>query len=77
MGSTLVPRGAPIVARGVLLEVLVQLAGPVVELSVLEELTGSLSSSCKCFEYLFQLGYIDSHVPVLLVGRIGDRVGCL
>ena len=48
-----------------------------IELSVLEELVGSLSSSCKGFKYLFQLGYVDSHVSVLLVGGISNGVGHL
>ena len=49
----MIPGGVPVVARGVLLEVLIQLARLVVELSVLEEVVGGLSSSCKGFEYLF------------------------
>ena len=53
MGSFLVPGGVPVVAGGVLLEVLVQLAGSIIELSVLEEVVGGLSSSRKGFEYLF------------------------
>ena len=77
LGSPLVPRSVPIVARGVLLEVLVRSLQSVVELSILEELTGSLSSSCEGFEYLFRLGYVDGHVSVLLVGRVGNGVGCL
>ena len=76
MGSSLIPRGVPVVARGVLLGVLIRLARSVVELSVLEEVVGGLSSSCKGFEYLFRFGYVDSHIPVLLVGGISDGVGC-
>ena len=76
MGSPLVPGGVPVVARGVLLEALIRLVGSVVELSVLEEVVGGLSSPCKGFEYLFRFGYVDSHIPVLLVGGISDGVGC-
>ena len=53
LGSSLIPGGIPIVARGVLLEVLIRLARSVVELPVLEELVGSLSFSCEGLEYLF------------------------
>ena len=53
LGSSLISGGAPVVARGVLLEALIQLARSVVELSVLEEVVGGLSSSCEGFEYLF------------------------
>ena len=77
LGSSLIPGGVPVVARGVLLEVLIRLVRSVVELSVLEEVVGGLSSSCKGFEYLFRFGYVDSHIPVLLVGGISDGVGCL
>ena len=76
LGSSLIPGGVPVVARGVLLEVLIRLARSAVELSVLEEVVGGLSSSCKGFEYLFRFGYVDSHIPVLLVGGISDGVGC-
>ena len=53
LGSALIPGGVPVVARGVLLKVLIRLARSVVELLVPEEVVGSLSSSCKGFEYLF------------------------
>ena len=53
LGSSLISGGVPVVARGVLLEVLIRLARLVVELSVLEEVVGGLSSPCKGFEYLF------------------------
>ena len=76
LGSSLVPGGVPVVARGVLLEALIRLARSVVELLVLEEVVSGLSSSCKGFEYLFRFGYVDSHISVLLVGGISDGVGC-
>ena len=75
--SSLIPGGIPVVARGVLLEVLIRLARSVIELSILEELVGGLSSSCESFEYFFRLGYIDGHISVLLVSGVGDRVGRL
>ena len=73
----MIPGGVPVVARGVLLEVLIRLARSVVELSVLEEVVGGLSSPCKGLEYLFRLGYVDGHVSVLLVGGVSNGVGCL
>ena len=76
LGASLIPGGVPVVARGVLLEVLIRLARLVVELSVLEEVVGGLSSPCEGFEYLFRFGYVDSHIPVLLVGGISDGVSC-
>ena len=76
LGSSLVPGGVPVAARGVLLEALIRLARSVVELSVLEEVVSGLSSSCKGFEYLFRFGYVDSHISVLLVGGISVDAGC-
>ena len=69
----LVPLGVPVVARGVLLEVLTR---SVVELAILEELVGRLaSSSGQRFEDLFCFGYVDRRVSVQAVGRVGDGVG--
>ena len=73
----MIPGGVPVVARGVLLEVLIRLARSVIELSILEELVGGLSSPCESFEYLFRLGYVDGHISVLLVSGVGDGVGRL
>jgi hypothetical protein len=68
-----VPLGVPVVAGGVLLEVL---AGPVVELTILEELIGCwTSSSSQRLKDLFRFGYVDRRVSVQAIGGVGDRVG--
>jgi hypothetical protein len=70
-----VPLGVPIVARGVLLEVL---AGSVVELAILEELVGHLtSSSGQRLEDLFRFGHVDRRISIQAIGGIGDGVGSL
>ena len=73
-----VPLLVPVVVWGhwgVLLKVLVGLAGSVVVLATLKELAGLSSPSCQHFEYLLCFSYIDCHVLVLAVGGVGDHVG--